>query len=127
MKKGDVLVIAITVLVSIVSMFFLMLNNDKMDKKLVVLKVGGQKVKEISIDNTTKEKYDFKFDNNIGYMEVKDGKVRLLKMDKKICPKQICSKTGWIDKKYETIVCLPNKITVNFEENRTAEVDDVVF
>lgn len=36
-------------------------------------------------------------------------------MDKRICPRKICSETGWIDKQYQNIVCLPNKILVKIE------------
>lgn len=36
-------------------------------------------------------------------------------MDKRVCPQKVCSLTGWISKKYKSIVCLPNQITVSIE------------
>ncbi|WP_282433973.1 NusG domain II-containing protein [Desulfosporosinus lacus] len=32
-----------------------------------------------------------------------------------MCPKSICSDTGWIETAYQSIVCLPNQITVRIE------------
>ena len=127
MKKGDILIILITILISIASILFLMLGNEETENKLVVLKIGGDTIKTIAIDGKTEGTYDFQFGNNIGYMEVKAGRVRLLKMDKQICPQQICSLTGWVEKSYETIVCLPNKITVEIEENESIDVDEISF
>lgn len=58
---------------------------------------------------------EFKFRDQIGYLEVKNGKVRMLEMDQEICPKGICSKTGWIASVTQAIVCLPNKIIVTIQ------------
>lgn len=69
--------------------------------------------------------YSFKFEENTGYIEVKDGAVRMLEMEKDICPERICSNTGWIKESYETIVCMPNGIIVNIREDKDNFDNDI--
>lgn len=71
--------------------------------------------------------YDFEFDGEIGYIEVKERKVRMLPMDKTICPQAICSNTGWIDGNPKIIVCMPNQIIVSFKSNKGSQVDGIAF
>ncbi|WP_099191842.1 NusG domain II-containing protein [Tepidibacter mesophilus] len=73
-------------------------------------KVENETVQRILLDNKAKGVYKFKFNNEDGYFEVKNESTRIFGMDKRICPRKTCSKTGWIDKKYQNIVCLSNKI-----------------
>lgn len=51
----------------------------------------------------------------------------MLEMDKKICPNAICSYDGWIDKGYQSIVCLPNNIVVIIEGVKDDSVDAQSF
>lgn len=45
-------------------------------------------------------------------LEVKGGAVRLLPMPDSVCPRQICSHTGWIRRGGETIICVPNRLVI---------------
>lgn len=96
-------------------MVFINKISENMDRKYVVIKVENEIVDKILVDNKTEEIYKFKFNNEEGYVELKNGSARMLEMDKRICPRKICFETGWIDKKYQSIVCLPNKILVKIE------------
>jgi len=129
MKKGDIVIIVLLVVISISSIFLMKLSNPYAYEKYSVIKVDGEIVKTISFNDETKGIYNFNFENEVGYIEVRDGKVRMLEMDEKICPNKVCSLTGWIDKKYEAIVCLPNKITVNIEnkDKGQEDVDEISF
>jgi hypothetical protein len=41
-----------------------------------------------------------------------------------LCSKHICSKTGWIGKPWQVIVCLPNKIIVRVVgQKETGDID----
>ncbi len=56
--------------------------------------------------------------------EISGGKIRLLPMPDRLCPKHICSKKGWIEKPWEMIVCLPNRIVVRvLGESKSEDVD----
>ncbi len=60
-------------------------------------------------------------------LEVEEGKVRVLPMPREICPLNICSSVGWIDRPGQAIVCLPNRmiITVSGEEEDPLDLDGV--
>lgn len=108
------------------SIFVFNINRTDTQKKEVVIKVQGRVVKDIPINDFENDKiYKFNFSKNTGYIEVKNGSVRMLEMDKKICPKKICSDTGWINKGYQEIVCLPNKITVSIKPSEKESIDGV--
>lgn len=68
---------------------------------------------------------DFEFDGGHGQLEMKDGRIRMLPMDKSICPRQICSETGWIGSSSRIIACLPNRLIVSFQTDAQDDVDIV--
>lgn len=51
----------------------------------------------------------FRFDGIDAGFEVKNGKIRLTNAS---CPDKICEKTGYIGSSGQSIICVPNKITV---------------
>jgi hypothetical protein len=125
MKKWDKLIIAAILIIGIPSILA-MLTQSKVKNQNIIIKVENKVVKTIPL-SSEKKIYDFKFGDSFGYIELKDGAVRMLEMDKKICPEGICSETGWINKSYQTIVCLPNKIVVSFEQPSDNDIDEISF
>lgn len=115
MRRVDIIIILLVVIISIGGMAFVNKISVDMDRKYVVIKVENETVQRILVDNKTEGIYKFKFNNEDGYVEVKNGRARVLEMDIRICPQKICSKTGWIDKRYQNIICLPNKTLVTIE------------
>ncbi|WZL73991.1 NusG domain II-containing protein [Clostridiaceae bacterium 35-E11] len=128
MTGWDKVLIILILIVSIAGIVFVTVAGANMDQKYIVIRVNNAIVKKISIEKDSQNKiYDFQFNHHTGYVEVNDGAVRMVKMDKNICPRSICSDTGWIDKKYQSIVCLPNKIMVTFEENSEEGLDIISY
>lgn len=68
----------------------------------------------------------YPFDEYFITIEVKDGRVRISDSD---CPDKICEKTGFISSPLQTIVCLPNRISVRIidEKPNTDRNIDVVL
>ena len=123
LKILDKIVIIVLLILSILPTGIVMIAKSNKGNSNIVIKVDNKVAKNIPLNTTSKSKtYEFEFNGNIGYLEVKDGKVRMLEMDKEICPNAICSDTGWIDKGYQSIVCLPNNIIVTIEGSK----DDVI-
>ena len=120
-------VILITCLISSIYLYVIENNNANSNKnEKVVIQVQGKVIKEIPLNKNEKNKiYKFTFNSNNGYIEIKNKSVRILDMDKKICPKGICSNTGWISNKYQLIVCLPNKIVVSIKSIKDGAIDAV--
>ena len=128
LKILDKIIIVVLLLLSILPAGVLILAKSNNQNSNIVINVDNNVVKEIPFENIKESKtYEFNFKNNIGYIEVKNGKVRMLEMDKKICPNAICSDTGWIDKGYQSIVCLPNNIVVTIESSKDAGIDAQSF
>ncbi len=124
LKILDKIVIIVLLIVSILPTGIVMLAKSNKENSNIVIKVDNKIEKNIPLDIKSESKiYEFNFNNNIGYLEVKDGKVRMIEMDKEICPNAICSDTGWIDKGYQSIVCLPNNIVVTIEGSKEDIID----
>jgi hypothetical protein len=125
MKKGDIIIILSLIIISLVTSGFIIGKSINTKSEFIVVSVENKVVKKVPIN--LNETYDFKFGKNTGFIEVKDKAVRMLEMDKNICPESICSDTGWISKNHQSIVCLPNKIVVSFETNQDSQVDGTVY
>ncbi len=124
LKKADILFIFAIIVISIFLIGIIILNNPYNVNSEVVIRIENKVVKRVTLANLKESKqYKFEFNNNIGYIEIENGKVRMLEMDSKICPEGICSDTGWIDKSYQSIVCLPNKIIVTIEGKKEIETE----
>lgn len=123
-KILDKIIIVGILLLSILPAGILVLTKADAQNRSIIISVNNKLEKSIPINNDDKNKiYEFTFSKGIGYVEVKNGKVRMLEMDKKICPNGICSDIGWIDKAYQSIVCLPNDIIVTIEGDKYDGVD----
>lgn len=128
MTRWDKILIIIVLLMSITGIFFVSALETSDNEKYVIVQVNGTEVKKISITGSEKNQvYDFEFDKGKGYIEINNGLVRMVEMSKEICPEGICSDTGWISKKYQTIICLPNKITVSFDYPQEHELDIISY
>lgn len=116
--------VVVILVLSILAIGLPMLLKPYHQNSYIVIKVDNKMVKKIPMNNTNEsKKYDFNFNNHVAYIETENGKVRMLEMSKALCPNGICSKTGWINETYQSIVCLPNKITVTIEGGKSTEID----
>lgn len=128
LKIIDKIIIVTFIVLILVQLGIVMFTKTHIENSNIVIKVDNKVQEVISLNTQDKsEVYKFNFDKNIGYIEVKNGKVRMLEMNKKICPNAICSDTGWIDKSYQSIVCLPNKIVVTIEGIKAEKIDVQVY
>lgn len=104
MKKGDRIIIFLVSAAFLLSAVTLILSGGKGSR--VVVKQNGNVIYNESINKnktvTTK--------TNV--IVIKDGKVY---METSSCKNQICVNTGEISKKGESIICLPNQITVEIK------------
>ncbi|MCM0647277.1 NusG domain II-containing protein [Clostridium swellfunianum] len=124
LKIFDKVVIVVLLIISILPTGLIMLAKSNKENSTIVIKVENKVEKRVSLNKINESKtYEFGFNDNVGYIEVKDGKVRMLEMDKEICPNAICSDAGWINKGYQSIVCLPNNIVVTIESSENEFID----
>jgi hypothetical protein len=102
LKIGDILAI-------ILFLFFAFFLPRKHGEKVI-----------ISVDKTNDFVYSLDQDKEIivkgklgeAKVEIKDGRVRILNSP---CPLKICENKGWISKKGDFIICVPNRIIIKIE------------
>lgn len=124
MTLGDKILIAILMFISIFSMFYISGSAIGGSSGKVIVQVDGNQVAKFHINMDKQPRnYDFKFGENTGTIQMQEGRVRMLPMDLDICPGKVCSDTGWIQKSYQMIVCLPNKIMVTIESKEENNID----
>ncbi|MDO4607636.1 MAG: NusG domain II-containing protein [Clostridia bacterium] len=104
MKKGDIVII-VSVALAFVASIVLLVSFSKQGNR-VVIKQDNKIIYDdgIVINNTVKTEHNT--------ITIKNGKVYMSHSD---CKNQICVGSGKIEKKGESIVCLPNKVTVEIK------------
>ncbi|WP_097027088.1 NusG domain II-containing protein [Clostridium peptidivorans] len=119
MKKGDkilfVIVIAVLLIASIGTYAYKLAFKDK--DKIAVIKENGKVVKTINLSKLKgTEKFDIKSGDHFNTIVVENNKISIIDAD---CPDKVCIKTGWISDAGQSIVCLPNKVIVSIEGEKT--------
>ena len=109
MNKDDAkLIIVVLIIVGVILIGFKLLNK-KGDKKALVYYEDSI---VLQIDLNIDKEYQIDGYNGKVNIVVKDGKI---KVDSENSPLHLCSNQGYISASYETIVCLPNKVTIKIE------------
>lgn len=118
-KVADYIFVGIILLAGLVGLGFNLQEAAAADHKYALVYVQNRPVAELSIAAESKYTYELRFGEegeHSAFVEVGGGRIRMLPMDDDLCPRGICSHTGWIEYSYESIVCLPNQIMIIFSE-----------
>lgn len=122
MNKSDIKLIIIIILIAIIVLFMIaILNNDSSKKALVYY--DNDLVLTIDLSDNEQEEYVVDGYNGPVKIIVSDGKIKVEEEDS---PLHLCSKQGFIEQTYETIVCLPNKIIIKIVSSEDAELDTIL-
>lgn len=120
MKKNDVIMIGIIVVIALAALFLVNLYGKWNTK-------DAQAV--VTIDGTEYGRYSLSEDRTVK-IESENGGYNLLiieegdaRIEEASCPDKVCVRHKPIDKTGETLVCLPNKVVVEIENGEEAEVD----
>ena len=118
--KGDAILIALLLSVSLFAFILLHLNTNE---------VKGQYI-EIYVDNSLYGKYSLNENQTItikehSTVEISNGAVCIKQSD---CNDKVCEKTGYISNVNESIICLPNRIiiTVVSEKSNDTSIDAII-
>lgn len=120
-KKGDIVLIAAIAALALIigaAMFF----DGGGQPEEAIVSVGGKQVKTLPLD--TDVSYTICENGHTNVIEVRSGKVRMVSAD---CPDGLCVGQGWIDSEGQTLVCLPNRVTVTLRTNSETAPDAVVY
>ncbi len=113
MTPADKLLIAILLLLSLLSYTLIKSLFPIPTHRIALIEIDGLVVKRISLSTDIKpRKITLQIKGGETVFDIVGDKIRILPMPDEICSKHICSKKGWIDKPWDMIACLPNKIVV---------------
>ena len=115
-KKADILLIAAVLLIAGIAVIFMLMqkNGNK-----VIVDIDGD-INEYSLSDNR----EIVLNNNDGgynLLVIDDGNAYIKEAD---CPNQICVRHKPIYKNGETIICVPNKISVTVVSNIEKETDN---
>ena len=114
MKKGDVALIVIAAL------FLVLWFIPKPDGGNVIISVNGEVYESVPLESSAEIVLENEYGKNT--VVVKDGEVYVTDAD---CPDKLCKKNR-ISKSGESIVCLPNRLSVTIEGGNKKEVDVIL-
>lgn len=121
MKKGDKIVLASIIVISLVLFFLTSQTLREAQNKYVSVQISGREVQKIPLEGEKKtQEYDFKTKLGTNKVLVKDGKVWVQESN---CPDQICVHMAPIEKVGETIICLPHEFLVEIKADKKAPDD----
>ncbi|MBR6743265.1 MAG: NusG domain II-containing protein [Clostridia bacterium] len=114
--RNDIILITSVIVLCIVAIFFF--NATKKEGGRAVVVINGKETASYPLNINT----EVRLENNGGYniLVIEDGFAFIKEAS---CPDKICVNNT--KKKYngETLVCLPNKITVKIVSDETSETD----
>ena len=110
MKKNDIILIGIILLISVSAFGVLkFIQSQNTSDSMVIIKDDGVVIKTYPFTEKTDEVFEFFDGEEINIVVIKDGVVTVSEAN---CRDQICVKSQSITRSGEIIVCLPHKFTV---------------
>ncbi len=124
--KGDKILIFTLIGVALSIFFLQRISQTHSSQGRVFVEVDNKVVQRFMLrEKTLPQEIPIPLPKGEARLEMKGGKVRMLAMKRKICPKGICSQMGWIGRPGEMIICMPNRLVVRIEasEGEVGELD----
>lgn len=120
MKKKDLKLI-IVVLVAIFGFYVVNLIVNSKKGTSIEVYVDNKLYKTIDIN----DEVEFKIKGKNGYniVRVHDKGVEMVEAS---CPDKVCVHTGFIDKPSQSIVCIPNKVTIKIKTDKKDSHEDII-
>lgn len=125
MKKGDMVIIVIVIILSFTPYgAFYLVNGKDYDKTMAEIKVDGEIYKTINLsENKGKQRFTIKNHHGENLITVEDNKIKMEDAD---CPDKVCIKPGFIYKPGQTLVCLPHKVVIEIK-GLSADADSEII
>ncbi|RCX13572.1 hypothetical protein DFP94_12019 [Fontibacillus phaseoli] len=125
MKRGDILLIGLIVVIAAVFLVPRWLDGESSEKyhngpRIAKITVDGKPFRTVEL---TGEEQTIEIKTEFGYnlLKVHDYGIEMIDAD---CPDKVCLTFGFIERNGGTIVCLPHKLLVEIE-GASGEGDDL--
>jgi hypothetical protein len=111
LTRYDIILIAGLLLVAVVGLGIIRYGAGGTSE--VVISVDGEETVRVPLSEDRR----FSVDGPLGKteIEIKDERVRVVDSP---CKRKICVQSGWIDKPYQTIICVPNRVVINLQGSK---------
>lgn len=114
MTRGDRLLIGLITVAIVLSFVITRLPVHATGGEQVVIEVRNHEVARFNLTYSPESLIvPVDLERGTAYVEVKEGRVRVLEMPDDLCPLHICSNTGWISRSGQVIVCMPNRMVIS--------------
>jgi len=119
LTRYDIILIAGLLAVAIVGLGVVRFRTGGTSE--VVISVDGEEAIRVPLSEDRRFSVDGKFGKT--EIEIKDKRVRVVDSP---CKRKICVQSGWIDRPYQTIICVPNRVVINLQSSKDRrELDGV--
>lgn len=120
MKKNDIILIGILLIIAAGALFYF--NNSRKDGDKVVVTIDGKYYKEYPLDKDIETDIEVPGGGS-NHLVIKEGYADVTAAT---CPDELCVHQKSIHSDKESIICLPNKVVVEIKSASESELDSVV-
>ncbi|RYL92430.1 NusG domain II-containing protein [Sporolactobacillus sp. Y61] len=122
-RRWDIIIVCLLVLFSFLPFgifSYVQAEQTSGDRsEVAVIKVNNKKVKQVVLSgNAENQIFDIHTkDGGVNTIQVRNNRIRIKSAN---CPDQVCVRTGYISKPGETIVCIPHKVVIEIQSEKSA-------
>lgn len=113
-NKYDIALIAIIVVVNLLVLIYGVFNTTDKGKKIAYVYSDNRLVGEYTLTEDYETEFKVEVDSGYNTVHIKDGSVWI---QDATCPDKVCLHQGKISKDGEIIVCLPNRLMIQIDDN----------
>jgi len=114
MKKREIIIIGVILLVAVGALFFLRLSDQEDVKRYVKITVDGEVYDTILLTDDVDMAFSIVTDLGENHVVIKDGAVNVDWAD---CKNQVCVNTKEATHLHDAIICLPHKLVIEIVED----------
>ncbi len=125
--KGDKVLFFSIILLSFLIFAGFQVYGFAEGKTYVLIEVDGKLFQKISLGQTSPDlKITVPVKTGENVVEIEKDRVRMLFAQ---CPDEDCVRQGWISRPGQMIVCLPNKMVIKIQSDKSIkqDVDEIVY
>lgn len=120
LKIGDFIVLFVVLSITIMT-FVINVERSFISRNMeVVVRVNGQVIDKFDIGSDIKKVYEGKL--GLNEIIIKDGQAYISQAD---CPDRLCEHTKHAEKNGDSIVCLPNRFSIEIVGESEGELDAI--
>ncbi|MDK0863853.1 NusG domain II-containing protein [Clostridium perfringens] len=118
MKKWDLIIIIVLILLSLMPIRLLISSNNIGDLKRVIVSVNGDEYESLELKKNVNEIIKIEEGLRVNEICIKEREVY---MNHSNCTDKVCMRQGKISKVGESIVCLPNRVFIEIKGDEEGE------